>query len=86
MTWVLTDGKAGDELQALSVTEALGLSAEVRRVRPRAPFTWLMPWLCSLEAAATSATSSSTLRIFSTISCRLLATVLEIWTPCAVLV
>jgi len=42
--WVLTDGKAGDELQALSVTEALGLSPEIRRVRPRAPFTWLMPW------------------------------------------
>jgi hypothetical protein len=24
ITWVLTDGKAGDELQALSITEALG--------------------------------------------------------------
>jgi uncharacterized protein len=43
-TWVLTDGKAGDELQALSVTEALGLTPEIRRVRPRPPFTWLMPW------------------------------------------
>lgn len=42
--WVLTDGKAGDELQALSVAEALGLSPEVRRVRPRLPFTWAMPW------------------------------------------
>ncbi len=44
ISWVLTDGKAGDELQALSVAEALGLSPEVRRVKPRPPFTWAMPW------------------------------------------
>ncbi|MEE1657924.1 mitochondrial fission ELM1 family protein [Microvirga sp. CF3062] len=44
ITWVLTDGKAGDELQALSVAEALGLAPQVRRVKPRPPFTWLMPW------------------------------------------
>jgi mitochondrial fission protein ELM1 len=44
IAWVLTDGKAGDELQALSVAEALGLKPEIRRVRPRAPFAWLMPW------------------------------------------
>lgn len=44
IAWVLTDGKAGDELQALSVAEALGLDPEIRRVRPRPPFTWLMPW------------------------------------------
>lgn len=43
-SWVLTDGKAGDELQALSVADALGLAPEIRRVRPRAPFSWLMPW------------------------------------------
>jgi uncharacterized protein len=43
-TWVLTDGKAGDELQALSVAEALGLTPEIRRVGPKPPFTWLMPW------------------------------------------
>ena len=43
-SWVLTDGKAGDELQALSVAEALGLAPEIRRVRPKAPFAWLMPW------------------------------------------
>ncbi|KAB0267103.1 mitochondrial fission ELM1 family protein [Microvirga brassicacearum] len=42
--WVLTDGKAGDELQALSVAEALGLDPEIRRVRPRPPFSWFMPW------------------------------------------
>lgn len=42
--WVLTDGKAGDEVQCLGLTEALGLDAELRRVRPRAPFAWAMPW------------------------------------------
>lgn len=42
--WVLTDGKAGDEQQCLGVTDALGLEPELRRVRPRAPFAWLMPW------------------------------------------
>jgi mitochondrial fission protein ELM1 len=44
ITWVLSDGKAGDELQAVSVAEALGLQPEIRRVEPRAPFTWMMPW------------------------------------------
>ncbi|MGO4525749.1 mitochondrial fission ELM1 family protein [Microvirga sp. 2MCAF35] len=44
ITWVLSDGKAGDELQALSVTEALGLNPAIRRVKPRPPFSWLMPW------------------------------------------
>ncbi|GEO15278.1 mitochondrial fission ELM1 family protein [Microvirga aerophila] len=43
-SWVLSDGKAGDELQALSLAEALDLSPEIRRVRPSAPFAWAMPW------------------------------------------
>src|SRR5215213_2842716 len=42
--WVVTDGKPGDEVQCLGVAEALGLSPEIRRIAPRAPFTWLMPW------------------------------------------
>ncbi|NNM73084.1 mitochondrial fission ELM1 family protein [Enterovirga aerilata] len=42
--WVLTDGKAGDETQCLAVAERLGLSPEIRRVAPGAPFAWLMPW------------------------------------------
>jgi mitochondrial fission protein ELM1 len=42
--WVLTDGKAGDELQCVAITEALGLEPEIRRVQPRAPFSWAMPW------------------------------------------
>jgi len=44
ITWVLSDGKVGDELQGLSVAEALGIRPEIRRVKPRAPFTWMMPW------------------------------------------
>lgn len=42
--WVLTDGKAGDEVQCLGVAEELGLAPQIRRVAPRAPFVWLMPW------------------------------------------
>jgi len=42
--WVLTDGKAGDEQQCLGVAAGLGLVPEIRRVRPRAPFTWAMPY------------------------------------------
>lgn len=41
--WVVSDGKAGDELQCLAVVQALGLDPQVRRVAPRAPFSWLMP-------------------------------------------
>jgi uncharacterized protein len=42
--WVLTDGKAGDEAQCLGVAERLGLVPELRRVAPRPPWVWLMPW------------------------------------------
>jgi mitochondrial fission protein ELM1 len=42
--WILSDGKAGDEAQCLGVAERLGLSPVIRRVRPRAPYVWLMPW------------------------------------------
>ncbi|HEY5794942.1 MAG TPA: mitochondrial fission ELM1 family protein [Bosea sp. (in: a-proteobacteria)] len=41
--WVLTDGKAGDEVQCLGVAERLGITADVRRIAPRKPFAWLMP-------------------------------------------
>ncbi|MGL4637541.1 MAG: mitochondrial fission ELM1 family protein [Beijerinckiaceae bacterium] len=42
--WILSDGKAGDEAQCLGVTERLGLKAEIRRIKPRAPWVWIMPW------------------------------------------
>ena len=41
--WLLTDGKAGDEMQCLGVAERLGVTPEIRRVAPRRPFAWLMP-------------------------------------------
>lgn len=41
--WVLTDGKAGDELQCLGVAERLGVTPQIRHVAPRPPFVWLMP-------------------------------------------
>lgn len=41
--WVLSDGKAGDELQCAGVAERLGVMPEIRRVAPRPPFVWLMP-------------------------------------------
>lgn len=41
--WVLTDGKAGDEVQCLGVAERLGVVPEIRHVAPRKPFAWLMP-------------------------------------------
>jgi mitochondrial fission protein ELM1 len=42
--WIVTDGKAGDELQCLAVAEALGIAPEIRRVAPRAPFWWMTPY------------------------------------------
>jgi uncharacterized protein len=42
--WVLSDGKAGDEAQCLGVAERLGLVPEIHRVKPRAPYVWIMPW------------------------------------------
>ena len=42
--WVLTDGKAGDELQCLGVAQALNLKPEIRRVAPSPPYEWLAPW------------------------------------------
>ena len=39
--WVLSDGKAGTENQCLGLTEAMGLAPVVKRVRPRAPWSWL---------------------------------------------
>lgn len=43
-TWIVTDGKAGDEAPCLGLAEALGVTPEIRRVAPRAPWVWAMPW------------------------------------------
>ncbi|BBF93914.1 mitochondrial fission ELM1 family protein [Blastochloris tepida] len=42
--WILTDGKAGDEVQCLGVAAALDVEPQIRRVRPRAPWVWLGPF------------------------------------------
>lgn len=42
-SWIVTDGKAGDELQCLGVAEALGLEPDIRRVKPRKRWAWMMP-------------------------------------------
>jgi mitochondrial fission protein ELM1 len=45
--WVVSDGKPGMENQALGLAEAVGLPGglppRVRRLAPRAPWTWLAP-------------------------------------------
>jgi len=43
-TWMLTDGKIGDETQCLGIAEALGLTAERRLIAPRRFYAWLMPF------------------------------------------
>jgi uncharacterized protein len=42
--WVVTNGMAGFEMQAIGVAEALGLSPDLKRVTPPAPYSWLAPW------------------------------------------
>lgn len=42
--WLITDGKAGHEAQALGVAEALGVDYEVRRVAPSGLAQLLAPW------------------------------------------
>lgn len=41
---ILSDGKAGDEVQCLGLAEAMGVDPDIRRISPRKPYTWLMPW------------------------------------------
>ena len=43
--WVVTDGKPGMENQCRGLAEALGLDPTVKRVKPRAPWRQLSPWL-----------------------------------------
>ena len=45
--WVLSDGRAGIEAQALGLAEALGTHLTVKRLRARRPWVWLPPrlWL-----------------------------------------
>jgi len=43
--WVVTDGKAGMESQCVGLAEALGLTPIVKRVRLRAPWRQLTPYV-----------------------------------------
>jgi mitochondrial fission protein ELM1 len=43
--WVVTDGKAGMESQCVGLAEALGLHPDIKRVRLRAPWRALSPYL-----------------------------------------
>lgn len=42
--WALTPGSAGHEVQCIGVIEAAGLAAEIKRVSPGRPWSWLAPW------------------------------------------
>ena len=42
--WIFSDGKAGHEAQCLGVVEALGVTAEVKRVQPGGIFKLMAPW------------------------------------------
>jgi uncharacterized protein len=52
--WIITPGAAGFESQARGLAEALGLAPEFKRVRVKAPWTWLPGrfWLRPLQALA----------------------------------
>lgn len=43
--WVMSDGRAGMEIQCLGLAEALGLTPEIKRVAGRKPLRWFTPWL-----------------------------------------
>ena len=50
--WVVTDGKAGMEVQCLGLAEALGCTPQIKRIMTRGPWRWLPPplWFNALAA------------------------------------
>ena len=42
--WVVTAGLIGMEVQCIGIAEALGLTPIVKRVVPKAPWSWAAPW------------------------------------------
>ena len=42
--WVITDGKAGMDVQAKGVADALGVAVEMKRVEPRGLYRFTAPW------------------------------------------
>ncbi len=57
--WVVSDGNAGNENPALGLAQAVGLETEVKRLRPRPPWTWLPGNLWPRPFAALGADSDS---------------------------
>ena len=53
--WVVSDGKPGMENQCLGLAEAVGLPVTIKRIRPRAPWRWLPPWLWPTPLVALAA-------------------------------
>jgi mitochondrial fission protein ELM1 len=53
-SWILSEGFAGLQAQALGLAEAAGLTPELRVLAPRAPWKWLAPSLWPAPLAAVS--------------------------------
>ncbi len=43
--WIISDGKAGNDVQARGVADALGLQIEVKPVAPRGLWYAFSPWI-----------------------------------------
>jgi len=54
--WVVSDGRAGIEIQCRGLAEAIGLQPVVKRIKARAPWRWLPPafWFDPLRRLAPS--------------------------------
>lgn len=53
-SWILSEGYAGLQAQALGLAEAAGLSPDLRVLRPRAPWKWVAAALWPAPLAAVS--------------------------------
>ena len=53
-SWILSEGYAGLQAQALGLAEAAGLAPELRVLAPRAPWKWVAAslWPAPLAAVA----------------------------------
>jgi len=57
--WVITDGAAGNQRQALALAEMLGMPVRHLQLEPRAPWSWLAPRLTPGARLALSATQKN---------------------------
>src|ERR1700733_4252611 len=55
--WVITSGIAGTENQAVGIAEALGIHPVIKRIKLKAPWRQLSPWLTLGHARALAADS-----------------------------